>query len=118
MSGKTLTIPTALVLDTRLTARMIRLWLVLQASAKFKDDEGNLVNVRDRRDIATEMKASYISISGAIETLQKFGWVRIERIPDCHGRKVTIFESPQMLTSPTKANEAGKFEENQVPAEI
>jgi hypothetical protein len=95
MSGKTLVIPTALALDMRLSARMVRLWLVLQASAAFKDVNGNLVNVRDRRDIATEMKASHISISGCMGFLKQAGWIRIDRIPDQHGWKTTIFETPQ-----------------------
>ena len=101
MSGKTLTIPTALVLDTRLTARMIRLWLVLQATAKFKDDEGNLVNMRDRREIAFELRSSYITISDAILKLQKAGWVKVDRIPDQYGRKITLFEIQQVPASPS-----------------
>jgi hypothetical protein len=92
---------------------MIRLWLVLQATAAFKDVDGNLVNVRDRRDVAAEMKASHISIGGAMGALKAAGWIRIDRIPDQHGWKTTIFETPQVPASTTKPNEAG----NQVPAE-
>jgi DNA-binding MarR family transcriptional regulator len=118
MSGRILIIPSALALDMQFTPGTIRLWLLLQATAKHKDDEGNLVNMRDRREIAQELNTGYMTVSNALLNLQKAGWVRIDRIPDQHGRKITIFETPQTPVSPTKLNAAGGPGESQTPAEI
>lgn len=96
MSGRILIIPSALVLDMSFTPVTIRLWLLLQATARHKDDEGNLVNMRDRREITEELKTGYATVSNALVKLQKAGWLRIDRIPDQYGRKITIFETPQV----------------------
>ena len=95
MSGRILIIPSALAFDMRFPPRTIRLWLFLQATARHKDEEGNLVNMRDRSAIAQELKSSYVTVTDALQDLQKSGWVRIDRIPDQHGCKITIFETPQ-----------------------
>ncbi|GEM_PF-1901172 len=115
MSGRILIIPSALALDMRFPPRTIRLWLLLQASARHKDDEGNLVNMRDRSEIAKELGSSYVTVSNALLNLQKAGWVKVDRIPNAYGRQVTLFETPQPPT--TKVSEAGRLEESQVPAE-
>jgi len=117
MSGLILIIPSALALNMSFTPITIRLWLLLQATARYKDDEGNLVNMRDRREIAEELKTGYATVSNAATNLQKAGWLKIERIPDQHGRKITIFETPRMPVSPTKPA-AGGLGESQTPAEI
>jgi DNA-binding MarR family transcriptional regulator len=117
MCGRILIIPSALALDMSFTPITIRLWLFLQATARHKDDEGNLVNMRDRREIAEELKTGYATVSNAAINLQKAGWLKIERIPDQHGRKITLFETPQMPISPTKPAVSGTGE-SQAPAEI
>jgi hypothetical protein len=115
MSGKILIIPTALALDMQFPARTIRLYLLLQSSARHKDEEGNLVNLRDRGEIAAELKSSYVTVCNALLNLQKAGWVRIDRIPNAYGRQVTLFETQQPPT--TKPSETGRLEESHVPAE-
>ena len=115
MSGRILIIPSALALDMQFSARTIRLWLLLQATARHKDEEGNLVNMRDRREIAEELNSSYQTISDVLLRLQKAGWVKIDKIPGAYGRQVTLFENPQPPT--TKPSETGRLEESPVPAE-
>ena len=117
MCGRILIIPSALVLDMSFTSITIRLWLFLQATARHKDDEGNLVNMTDRREIAEELNTGYATVSNAAINLQKAGWLKIERIPDQHGRKITLYETPQVPALPTKTNEAGPGE-NRAPAKI
>ncbi|MCG7852786.1 MAG: hypothetical protein MIO92_09715 [Methanosarcinaceae archaeon] len=95
MSGRILIIPTTLALSREFKHSAIRLWLTLQATAEHKDPYGNLINVRDRREIAAQLGMSYINVSNLMLDLQGAGWLRIDRIPDQHGRMVTIFETPQ-----------------------
>ena len=113
MSGRILIIPSALALDMQFTPCTIRLWLFLQATARYKDEKGNLVNMRDRREIAEELKTGYATVSNALLNLQEAGWCRIDRIPDQHGRKITIFETPQIPASPIDGPA-----ESQTPAKI
>jgi len=91
---------------------------MLQATARHKDEEGNLVNMRDRREFAQELGSSYVTVSNALLNLQKAGWVKIDKIPGAYGRQVTLFEASQVPASPTKASEAGGLGESQTLAEI
>jgi len=118
MSGKTLIIPAALALNMNFTAKAIRLWLLLGAMARHKDDDGNLVNMCDRREIAEELNSSYQTVSNALYELQKAGWCRIDKIPGAYGRKVTIFETQQMPATKPRENEAKGLGEISGPAEI
>lgn len=113
MSGKILVIPTALALDRRFSPRAIRLWLLLQATAKQKDAEGNLVCVRDRSEIASELGYSYVMVSTSLLELQKAGWLKIERVPGEYGRQMTIYEMQQL-----PATKTGGEAETSSPAEI
>jgi DNA-directed RNA polymerase specialized sigma subunit len=96
MSGRILIIPTDLALDKRFSPRALRLWLLLQATARHKDEEGNLVCIRDRAEIANELGFSYVMVSNTLLDLQKAGWVKIDRIPGSHSRQMTIYETQQV----------------------
>lgn len=93
--GKYLVVPVRLVLDRDLVHAAVRLWADLAATAGHKDAEGNLVNVRDRRDIAADIGLSYVRTTNLIDQLQAKGWLKVDRIPDQMGRAITIFEAPQ-----------------------
>ncbi len=113
MSGKILVIPAALALDKRFSPRAIRLWLLLQATARHKDDDGNLVCIRDRTAIARELGFSYVMVSNTLLDLQKGGWVKIELVPGSNSRQMTIFETQQ-----TPATKTGDEAKTSSPAEI
>ncbi len=93
--GKFLVVPVRLVLDRDLVHAAVRLWADLAATAAHKDAEGNLVNVRDRRDLAADIGLSYVRTTDLLNRLQEKGWLKVDRIPDQMGRAITIYEVPR-----------------------
>ena len=112
MSGKTLVIPRALLFDRQFSPRAIKLWLFLQAWADGRDDEGNLTIIKDRASLAKALGYSCVATTCFIHDLENAGWMKVNRIPGSHDRKMTLYESPQLPPPTTKQGE------NQAPAEI